>query len=229
MKQETFNIGEIPALLLGETSDKVFLFLHGKQGCKEEGILFANVVCPQGYQVLAIDLPRHGERKNGEAGFFPWVVVEELGGVMDHLQSRWKQIALRANSIGAYFALLRFETISSALLVSPILDMERLILDMMGWAGVGEEELEQLGEIATDFGETLSWDYLCYVRQHPIHRWGCPIRILYGGADTMTGRNTVDAFAAQSGATVTDLEQGEHWFHTPEQLEFLRAWEAKNC
>lgn len=35
-----------------------------------------------------------------------------------------------------------------ALLVSPILDMEGLILTMMGWAGVTEEQLREQGEIA---------------------------------------------------------------------------------
>ena len=36
---------------------------------------------------------------------------------------------------------------------------------MMKWAGVGENELAQRGEIQTEFGEKLSWEYLCYVRE----------------------------------------------------------------
>ena len=34
----------------------------------------------------------------------------------------------------------------------------------------------------------------------------------------------VDAFAAAHGARVTVMEEGEHWFHTPEQTTVLRAW-----
>ena len=71
--------------------------------------------------------------------------------------------------------------------------MEQLILDMMGWAGVPEETLHEQGEIPTNFGETLSWRYLCYVREHPI-QWDVPTAVLYAGKDNLTARRTVDAF-----------------------------------
>ena len=76
---------------------------------------------------------------------------------MDWVGVRWDSISLRANSIGAYFAMLALDSPSKALLVSPILDMERLILDMMRWANVTERELSEKGEVATSFGQTLSW------------------------------------------------------------------------
>ncbi len=57
--------------------------------------------------------------------------------------------------------------IEKALFISPVLDMERLILDMMSWANVSEKELSEKREIPTDFGETLSWKYLCFVRGKP--------------------------------------------------------------
>ena len=110
-----------------------------------------------------------------------------------------------------------------ALFVSPVLDMERLILDMMGWAGVSEQELREQGEIPTDFGETLSWKYLCYVREHPI-AWQVPTEILYAGGDHLVSRQTVERFAAAHGAGLTVLENGEHWFHTEDQLAFLDGW-----
>ncbi len=54
---------------------------------------------------------------------------------------------------------------------------------MMGWAKkVSEQELAQKGEIPTDFGETLSWKYLCFVREHPID-WKVPTEILYAEHD----------------------------------------------
>ena len=37
-----------------------------------------------------------------------------------------------------------------------------------------EDQLREAGEIATDFGQTLSWQYLNYVRRHPIHDWQGP-------------------------------------------------------
>ena len=35
---------------------------------------------------------------------------------------------------------------------------------------VTEDELKKQGVIHTGFGEDLSWEYLCYVRSHPI-KW----------------------------------------------------------
>ena len=101
--------------------------------------------------------------------------------------------------------------------------MERLILDMMKWAGVGEKELAQRGEIKTDFGETLSWEYLCYVREHSI-KWKIPTEILYGENDGLTSLETITAFAEKTGAGLTVMPDGEHWFHTEEQMRFLTEW-----
>ena len=75
----------------------------------------------------------------------------------------------------------------------------------------------------TASGETLFWDYLCYVREHPI-RWTAPTRILYGSRDNLTSYETIAAFAEAHGAALTVMEGGEHWFHTEEQMRFLDQW-----
>ena len=222
------EIQGIPAVLYGQHSDKIYLFLHGKCGYKEEAEAFAKMACAAQYQVLSIDLPGHGARKETQDACNPWTVVPELKMVMSYLTSRWEGISIRANSIGAYFAMLAFENIQKALFVSPIVDMEKLILDMMSWAGVQECTLKEKGEIPTKFGETLSWRYLTYVREHAIHNWHCPVCILYGGKDHMTSRETVRAFARKYGAALTVMEQGEHWLHTSEQLAVLTSWEGEN-
>lgn len=229
MKQEVLQLETTPALLYGEPASHVWLFVHGKQGCKEEGAAFAQVVCPKGAQVLAVDLPEHGARK-GEAGFDPWHVVPELGRVMDWLKSRWAQVSLRANSLGGWFSLLAFggRPLKKALLVSPVLDMEQLIRQMMGWAQVDEARLAREGEIPTGFGETLSWRYLQYAKDHPVTAWAAPTEILYPGGDHLTDRKTAQAFAQKFGCGLTVLEEGEHWFHTPEQLAALNTWEERH-
>lgn len=134
-------------------------------------------------------------------------------------------LTLVANSIGAYFSMsaLSEKLVDSALLISPVVDMERLILDMMGWAGVTEAELQARREIPTSFGETLSWEYLSYVRRHPLH-WSVPTRILYGEKDNLTSYATISAFAQRIHAPLTVMSGGEHWFHTPEQMAFLDDW-----
>ena len=110
-----------------------------------------------------------------------------------------------------------------AYFISPIVDMEKLITDMMAWANVTEDDLKRRGVICTDFGEDLSWEYLCYVRDHPI-RWNCPTAILYGSRDNLTSYNTIKSFAEKYHADLTVMENGEHWFHTEEQMRFLDSW-----
>lgn len=113
--------------------------------------------------------------------------------------------------------------VDRAYFISPVVDMESLIGNMMQWANVTEQELAQRGEVPTDFGETLSWRYLRYVRQHSI-AWNVPTRILYGEHDNLTSLETVSAFARRHHAKLTVMPGGEHWFHTPEQMRFLDQW-----
>ena len=102
--------------------------------------------------------------------------------------------------------------------------MERLIQEMMSWAGVTESRLEAEGEISTEFGETLSWPYLQYVRAHPVSRWGDPHPHPLGPKDHLVPRDTVDRFCPPL-PLLPDCGGGmEHWFHTPEQLAVLRQW-----
>ena len=77
------------------------------------------------------------------------------------------------------------------------MNMEKLIKDMMMWTNVTEDELREKGEIETTFGETLSWKYLCYVREHPA-QWTIPTHILYGEKDNLTSYETVSEFVNQS-------------------------------
>lgn len=103
MKTERFTLKNIPLLLIGEPSRKVYLYVHGKNGSKEEALDFAELACPAGYQVLAVDLPEHGERKGSSEKLLPWVAVPELEAVYFYAAERWKNVSLRATSIGAWF------------------------------------------------------------------------------------------------------------------------------
>lgn len=226
MREEQFKIKDMPTILVGETSEKVYLFVHGKGGSKEEAREFAKIANKKGWQVLSIDLPEHGERNQEKDTFNPWDVVPELKDVMNYAKQHWQKISLRANSIGAWFSMLSFtaDMLEECLFVSPILDMEKLIHNMMLWASVSEEELQHEQEIKTNFGETLSWEYLMYAKEHPIDTWNVPTAILYAGNDNLTEKNIVDAFVAKFHCKLDVMENGEHWFHTPEQLEVLNRW-----
>ena len=227
MTIKRFPIDSVPAVLYGEPAEQGYIFLHGQMGCKEEAEAFARVACPRGYQVLAIDLPGHGERRDRGEELLPWTAVPDIQAALDWAGCRWKSVSLRVNSIGAYFAMLAFGAPDRVLMVSPVLDLEGLILTMMDWAGVTEGQLQEQGRIPTSFGQTLSWKYLCWVREHSIYHWTCPIRILYGSRDNLTSRRTIDEFMGKHHARLTVMEGGEHWFHTTEQLAVLRKWEEE--
>lgn len=227
MNKRYFTINHIPAVIFGAPSDKVYLFVHGKCGSKEDAQNFAEIVCDKGFQVLSIDLPEHGERRNNAEKLVPWEVAPELQGVLSYAKQHWQSVSLYAVSIGAYFSLLTFQEacFANCLFLSPVLNMVALIEKMMGWAAVSPEQLQAEKEIPTDFGEVLSWAYYTYAKEHPINTWKSPTAILYGGQDNLTDRRTVTDFADVFGCSLQIYEDGEHWFHTEEQLAVLRKWE----
>ena len=162
MKKQNLTLAGVPAILYGERSHKVYLYVHGKNGCKEEAERFANTACAAGWQVLAIDLPEHGARKDRPEQLLPWAVVPEIQAVYARMQPVWPHIRLYGVSIGAWLAMqaLRTEKLEKALFVSPVVDMETLILSMMQGAHVTEEQLKAAGEIPTEMGETNLFDVL---------------------------------------------------------------------
>lgn len=226
MKKEYSQIQGIPSILWGEPSKKLYLFIHGQGGFKEEAEHFAEIAGSYGWQALSIDLPEHGERKREKNTFDPWHAGPELSVVMEYAQSHWDSIGLMANSIGAWFSMLSYanEKIEKCLFVSPILDMYRLIQNMMAWANVTEAQLEKEQTIPTSFGQALSWDYLKYVKEHPISKWSFQTEILYADKDHLIEPAVVDNFTNRFGCRLTIMENGEHWFHTPKQLKFLDKW-----
>ena len=192
---------------------KAVLYIHGKGGSHLEAEQYRKN-CPD-YDMIGVAYDE----------YLPWIVQYQIQEAYHNAKQKHDIIYIIANSIGAYFAMhaLQNDPVEKALFISPIVDMERLILDMMGWAGVSETELQEKEEIPTDFGETLSWKYLCYVRKHPIF-WNVPTSILYAGNDNLVSRKTIDAFIHTHQADLTVMENGEHWFHTEEQLVFLNTW-----
>ena len=192
---------------------RLVIYIHGKGGNAEE----ANHYRPlfTGSDVIGFDYTSQN----------PWDAQNEFSSFFDSCSEDYDEVILIANSIGAFFAMsaLAEKNISKALFISPIVNMEKLIADMMLWANVTEDELQSKKEIPTAFGETLSWEYLCYVRKHPI-KWNIPTCILYGGKDHLTSRETISEFAEKQGADLTVMEDGEHWFHTNAQMQFLDDW-----
>ena len=194
----------------------LIVYVHGKGGSAAEAAHYRSLFPDS--EVIGFDY--HAQT--------PWEAREEFPAFFARQRQRCRSLTLIANSIGAFFSLSALEEtlVDRAYFISPVVDMDRLIRDMMQWAHVTEGELAEKREIPTDFGETLSWAYLCDVRAHPIS-WRVPTRILYGAHDELTAPETISAFAQRIGAVLTVMPEGAHWFHTEEQMRFLDAWITK--
>ena len=155
----------------------------------------------------------------------PWDAGVEIRKDAAELCAEFDGIILIANSIGAYYSMCAGidDIVKKAYFISPIVDMERLIINMMAQANVTETELREKGTIQTAAGQELSWEYLSWVRCHPI-KWTVPTEILYGSRDGLTDFAAITSFANSIGARLTVMYGGEHWFHTDEQMRFLDNW-----
>lgn len=180
------------------------LYIHGRGGSASESEHYRALF--PGYDVVGLDYKGETPR--------------EAAGEIRRAAEKYGSVTIIANSIGAYFTLCAGieALVERAYFISPVTDMELLILDMMAKSGVSEEMLKDKGEI----GE-LSWDYLTWVRSHPI-KWRASTSILCAEGDELVPTNMTRAFAEKIGAELTIMPGGEHWFHTEKQMEFLDRW-----
>jgi alpha-beta hydrolase superfamily lysophospholipase len=223
-----FNIENIPAILWGKDSDKVIIAVHGNMSNKEDIPieLFAEHAIQKGYQVLSFDLPEHGDRKNEDIPCKVQNCVEDLMKIMEYAKIRWNQISLFANSMGAYFSLLAYQDmqLQNAWFLSPLVDMRRMIENMMMWFEISEERLEKEQIIPTPIGQSLYWDYYTYVKEHPVNTWNVPTAVLYGSKDEVCEFDTITKFVDQFSCKLKIVQDAEHYFHTEEQLKKLEDW-----
>ena len=123
--------------------EEIVVYVHGKGGSAQEAehykALFPNC------EVIGFDY--HAQS--------PWEATEEFSGFFTAVRKRCGKLTLVANSIGAFLSLssLNEKLVDIAYFISPVVDMEQLICNMMQWADVSEAELAEKLEIPTTFGE----------------------------------------------------------------------------
>ena len=196
---------------------KAIIYIHGKGRNAKEALHYQPLF--KDYEIIGFDYTAQ----------FPWEAKEEFPKFFETVHQKFESVSVIANSIGAYFTMsaLSDKPIEKAFFISPIVDMEKLIETMMLWANVTKEKLQMKKEIPTNFGEILSWEYYCYVKENPII-WKIPTYILYGEKDNLTSYETISDFANRIHAKLTVMKNGEHWFHTEEQMQFLDNWIKNN-
>ena len=195
---------------------KKILYVHGMGGFAAEAEQYENIL---GREVIGLDYN----------DYRPWIMKEVIHEKYRELKKPGAEIEVIANSIGAWFTMLALggEEVRRAYFISPMVDMEKFITGMMAQESVSEEELREKGDIPTKFGQPLSWEYLAFVREHPI-TWNAPTVVLYGSQDHLVPYEMMRAFTKAHAIKLTVMEGGEHWFHTPEQMAFLTRWLKEN-
>ena len=231
MIRENLEIGNIPAILWGGKSDKIFIAVHGNMSNKADDVItiFAQEATAANYQVISFDLPEHGDRKKESTPCKVQNCIQELNLIMEYAKSLSGDIRIFACSMGAYFSLLTYrnEPLQQSIFLSPVVDMERMIGSMMAGLNISDGRLKAEKVIETPIGVTLYWDYYRYVKSHPVNAWSVPTSILYGSEDNVCDYNTVSSFSKQFNCNLKIMEGGEHYFHTNEQLLFFREWVRK--
>ena len=119
---------------------ELIIYVHGKGGNADEAEHYKQLFTAS--DVIGFDY--HSQN--------PWDAKEEFSKFVDSYSAKYDSVILVANSIGAFFCLssLSDKQIDKAFLISPIVNMEKLICDMMLWANVNESELAEEKEIKTE-------------------------------------------------------------------------------
>lgn len=227
MKQ-AITINNIPSIIWGDDSDRIIIAIHGNQSNKADVPIeiLANTASTKDYQVLSFDLPQHGDRVNESTLCEVQTCIKELQIIMQYAKKNWKYVSLFANSIGAYFSLLAYlnEPLEKVFFLSPVVNMQRIIENMMIAFSITEEQLEQQQIISTPIGQDLYWDYYCFVKEHPIIKWSVPTYILYGDSDDLCESNLLCQFANRFSCELNIANETGHYFHTQADLDVLSNW-----
>ena len=204
--------------MYGEPSDKIVLYLHGKHGRKEDALTLAPLLQESGWQILAVDLPEHGERAIASADptggtprrkCYPWVIIPEWQAVVRWLRERYSRIVFFAVNISAWFLMrtFRFERFEKCLFLSPVVDMRLLFETRMAKAGITASDLGWKQSLPDADGEMIVWDFYAYASYQPISCWDTPTKILYVRGDTLQPEETVKKFADRFGCGLTVIDE----------------------
>jgi len=226
MKKISLTINGIPLLLWGESSEKVIIAVHGDKSHKADEVIviLAEEAEKVGLQTLSFDLCGAGERT---ADIQPNIMqsgVQDVLCIHQYAKDNFSQVNYFGNSMGAFLGLLALadEPIHQTFFLSPAIDMQAILENIMTAFGVTKEMLER-ERIIKKRSIRMSWEAYQYVLNHPV-KWNKPTSILYGELDAVCSFESVRTFAQNTGSQMTVMEGGEHWFHTPQQLAFYREW-----
>ena len=162
--------------------EKILIYIHGQGGNAGESEHYKALF--PGCKVVGLDYKSQT----------PWEAKTELPRLFDEAAPHSSKVVLIANSIGAFFTMnARINgKIKKAYFISPVVDMEKLITDMMTWAGVTEDEVE------TDHKDNL-------VEGEVKHDLPCSVLHVKDGVVEIAGSQHHTYGSAQSSAVLVDV------------------------
>ena len=130
---------------------RIVIYVHGKGGSAEEA---------EHYKPLFPDSKIIGFDYSAQT---PWEAKEEFAHFFAEKRRHCDKLTLIANSIGAFFSLMSLDAacVDRAYLISPVVDMEKLIGNMLLWANVTERELAERQEIPHDVRRNALMAVIC--------------------------------------------------------------------
>ena len=222
---EELLLDGIPALRWGEPGGRAVIGVHGQFSNKRDPVMAqcGDVIASRGDQLITFDLPTHGDRQDDKA-FNPMEASPEVRTFAQLARSQSTEIGLLANSIGAYFSLCDTPagTFERAWLVSPLLDLECYIRDMMAEYSVTDEQLEAETEINTPRG-VLEWPYLRFVEKHPA-RLDIPVGLFAATRMKWSLWAPSAGSSAHPGSNSSRSRGGQHFLGRPPYLDTVVAW-----
>lgn len=192
--------------------ESCIVYIHGLFGNSKEADFYSFYTSK--YDVIGLDY------KDGN----PWEVKEKIVKEFTEISSRYKEVYVIANSIGAFYTYMYLSTfnIKKAFFISPLVNMKQVIEGLMKKNSISLERLENEKFIALDNGQVLSYDF--YKSLNDSDSWNVKTQILYGEKDKIVDQKSIFNFISNHNASLTVMKNGEHYFHTPGQLKFIKKW-----
>ena len=193
-------------------NDSCIVYIHGLHGNSSEAEFYS--FYRNKYDVIGLDY------KDGN----PWEVKDKIIEGFTEISKKYKTVYVIANSIGAFYTYKYLSSfkIEKAFFISPFVNMKQTIEKMMKQNNISLEKLKEEILIKLDNGQVLFYDF--YNSLDEKDEWNTRTYILYGEKDKLVDKESIFSFVTNHNSSLTIMKNGEHWFHTPGQLKFIKKW-----
>lgn len=192
--------------------DSCIVYIHGQFGNKKEADFYSFYT--NKHDVIGLDY------QDGN----PWEVKDKIIKEFEDIASRYKKVYVIANSIGAFYTYMYLSSfkIDMAFFISPLVNMKKVIEKLMKKNAISFDLLKEEKYITLKDGTKLSYDF--YQSLSDKDNWNVKTHILYGEKDKIVDHESIFNFVSNHDASLSIMKNGEHYFHTPGQLKYIRKW-----